>query len=221
MARVQVFTGSLAAGADELARCTALLAPEERERAARFRFPDDYRRFVVRRARLREVLAGETGADPAKLSFTANPFGKPALAGCSLRFSASHSGERWLLATSECELGADIEQHAAATDWRDIAAGLFAPAEIAALAALDGHAGRRAFYACWARKEAFVKALGLGLSYPLGAFTVAVGPDAALIAGGEGWAIAGLSLAADCAGAVVVADDGLGIDLRMREPALA
>jgi 4'-phosphopantetheinyl transferase len=215
VARADVFTGSLRAGADEIARCAALLAPAELDRAARFRFAEDRRRFIVRRARLREVLAEAAGGHPARLSFTAGAHGKPALAGSALQFSASHSGERWLVATSTSEVGADLERIVPSPDWPDLAASLFAPAERSALAALCPDDGQRAFFDCWARKEAFVKALGLGLSYPLDAFAVAVGPQPELLAGGAGWTLAALSLGPDFAGAVVMADDGQGLSLHL------
>ena len=101
--------------------------------------------------------------------------------------------------------------------WPDarLAASLFAPAERSALAALCPEDGQRAFFDCWARKEAFVKALGLGLSYPLDAFAVAIGPQPELLAGGAGWTLAALPLGPDFAGAVVMADDGQGLSLHL------
>ena len=72
-------------------------------------------------------------------------------------------------------------------DWPPLARSFFSGAENAALAALAPEAARTAFFACWARKEAFVKALGRGLSYPLDAFTVSVDENPSIVSGGEGW----------------------------------
>jgi len=186
----------------EVAYLARLLDAEECERAARFRFEADRRRFIVRRGRLRERLGERTGQAPERLAFGIGPFGKPELPG-GPRFSLSHSGERMMLAISDVEVGCDIERHRPLDDWRAIADRLFAPGERAQLAALDEAEGRAAFFRCWARKEAFVKALGQGLSYPLDAFEVTVGPEARLLRGGEGWRIAVVKAGSDCAAAVV------------------
>ena len=84
-------------------------------------------------------------------------------------------------------LGCDIEAIDPAIDWPPLARAFFSTAENDALAALDGSEARAAFFACWSRKEAFVKALGLGLSYPLDAFTVSVGAAPVILSGGDGW----------------------------------
>lgn len=175
--------------AHEEARLAALLAPDERDRAARFRFARDCRRFVVRRGRAREWLAEAAGGDPARLRFDANPHGKPFLPG-GPQFSLSHSGETMMLAIGDVELGCDIEVIDPALDWPPLARSFFSAAENDALAALDGEAARSAFFACWSRKEAFVKALGRGLSYPLDAFTVSIGDRPAILSGGDGWVAA-------------------------------
>jgi len=190
-----------------------LIAGDERDRAARFRFDRDRRRFIVRRGRLRSLLAEHVGAAPETLAFMVGPFGKPMLAGGPC-FSTSHSGERMIVAIAEVELGCDIERVDETADWRPLAESVFAAGECAALRRLSGAAGRQAFFDCWARKEAFVKALGKGLSHPLDAFHVSVGRDAALLAGGEGWAIAAASPEPGYAGAVVAQDDGLPLEIR-------
>ena len=90
---------------------------------------------------------------------------------------------------------------------------MFAPGEQRALSTLSGQAALDAFFACWTRKEAFVKAIGLGLSHPLEAFEVSVGPEPALLGGGDGWRLLAPRLAPDLAGAIVVADDGNAVEL--------
>jgi len=183
---IAVHFARLDVAAEEEARLAALLDAGERAHAARFRFGRDRRRFVVRRARARQWLAEAAGGDPAGLRFTANAHGKPRLAH-GPHFSLSHSGETMMLAIGDVELGCDIEAIDPAVDWEPLARAFFAPAEVAALAALAPEAARTAFFTCWSRKEAFVKAIGLGLSYPLTAFTVSIGSAPAILSGGEGW----------------------------------
>nr|WP_165388260.1 4'-phosphopantetheinyl transferase superfamily protein [Sphingomonas populi] len=207
VAVADLYFGSLDVAEDELERLAKLLDPAERARAARFAFARDRRRFIVRRARLRETLAMATGAAAERLVYTENAYGKPALAG-GPKFSASHSHELWVVAVSDRELGVDLEYHQPEIDWRDLAAGLFGAGECAALDALAEDDAIRGFFDCWARKEAFVKAIGMGLSYPLDAFAVSVTPEARLLAGAEGWRIAGFALAEGYSGALVIADDG-------------
>lgn len=203
MAAVAVRFGHLDVPAHEEAQLATLLDADERARAARFRFARDRRRFVVRRGRARQWLAEEAGGDPARLRFTVNAYGKPELAG-GPRFSLSHSGEAMMLAIGDTEVGCDIEAIDPALDWPPLARTFFSGHENTALSALGGEESRIAFFTCWSRKEAFVKALGLGLSYPLGAFTVSVGNQAAIVSGGEGWSACGIGSPAGYRAALVV-----------------
>ncbi|TPG22285.1 4'-phosphopantetheinyl transferase superfamily protein [Sphingomonas koreensis] len=202
MPRVELRIGALDLDADEVATLAALLDDAERDRAARFRFDRDRRRFVVRRARLRLWLGDLMAQAPGRVQFTTNAYGKPQVID-GPRFSLSHSRELMLLATSDTEIGCDVEAIDDALDWRPLADSLFAPAERAALAALPAPDARRGFFDCWARKEAFVKAIGQGLSYPLTDFTVSVGAEAALAAPEPGWSIAAVEVAPGYAAAVV------------------
>ncbi|MGN6374500.1 MAG: 4'-phosphopantetheinyl transferase family protein [Sphingomonas sp.] len=208
MPRVALTVGRLDVEAGEVARLHALLDADEQARAARFRFERDRRRFVVRRGRRRELLGQCVGAAPHELRFAADAFGKPRLLGNELRFSSSHSGEHWAVAAGGVDLGLDFERIEPAIDHRGLAAALFAPAEQAALNSLTGTAAVRGFFDCWARKEAFVKAIGLGLSHPLDAFEVSVGAEPLLRRGGTGWAIAAPALDPALACALVAVDDG-------------
>lgn len=214
MARAWVQHDRLDVDAGELAALSGALGDDERVRADRFRFARDRRRFIVRRARLRQWLGAWVDRAPESLTFGENSHGKPLLLD-GPPFSLSHSGETMLLAIGDAGIGCDIEWIDPALDWAPLAESLFAPAERAALAALPLEAGRRAFFACWARKEAFVKALGLGLSYPLDAFDVSVGAGAALLSGGEGWAIAAGPVVPGYATAVVARDDGTPLTLTL------
>jgi len=141
------------------------------------------------------------------LRFGENSHGKPILADGPC-FSLSHSADMMMLAIGDAAIGCDVERIDPALDWPPLAETFFTATERAALAALPPEAARRAFFACWARKEAFVKALGLGLSWPLDAFDVSVGATPALLSGGAGWAIAAAPDVPGFATAIVAHDDG-------------
>jgi 4'-phosphopantetheinyl transferase len=157
---------------------------------------------------LRERLAAHLGVRPETLAFREGPFGKPELVGHHLRFSLSYSQERMLLAIGDAALGCDIEWIDPDLDWRPLAESLFAPEERDALARLPEAAARRGFFACWSRKEAFVKAIGQGLNYPLDAFAVSVRGPARLLRDGAGWRLLALDAMPGFAGALVTPDTG-------------
>ena len=164
-------------------RCEALLSADERARAARFAFDRDRCCYAVTRGVLRALVACQLDEDPARLEFASDRFGKPRLAGIwdgVLDFNVSHSGPAAAVALSRAgAVGVDVE-HVRRMDDRDLVADrTFAPRESAALRELDIAARDRAFFTCWTRKEAFVKAVGQGLSYPLDRFVVSVDPRAA------------------------------------------
>ncbi|MDH7640443.1 4'-phosphopantetheinyl transferase family protein [Sphingomonas oryzagri] len=208
MAEITLHTITLDPGEEEIARLAALIDGGERQRAGQFRFERDRRRFIVRRARLREILGERIGAPPARLRFEAGSHGKPRLPGHPCHFSASHSGERMLVAVGSQEVGCDIERIVPDLDWQPIAGRFFTPIEQQAL--LSAPNGLRSFFRCWTRKEAFVKALGLGLSYPLDSFDVTIGEDARILRGGHGlalfggWIADGYAFAVACASNVAI-----------------
>lgn len=175
-AGVRLHRIDLAAAASAYERCVDLLAADERERGALYRFEADQRRFAVTRAALRLVLADAGLGPPECLTIVAGAFGKPELAQQSpLRFNVAHSGEVAMVALAEGrEVGVDVEQVRPRPDLRAVAARFFAPAESAAIAALDGAALEEAFHRCWVRKEACVKATGHGLRTAFDSFVVGV-----------------------------------------------
>ena len=162
-----------------------LLSADERERGERFHFERDRRRFVAARGLLRLLLGRYLDVDPAGLRFGYGPRGKPSLAGCEeLRFNLSHSGGLTLLAvTRDCEVGVDIEQERPVPESEDIARHYFSAREGAELRSLGADEREAAFFRCWTRKEAFIKATGDGLSRPLDTFdvTLASGKPARLL----------------------------------------
>lgn len=156
----------------------ALLSAEERSRARTFRFERDRQRWIARRGLLRRLLGRYLGVDPAELRFVYGPRGKPALAAPAvLAFNLSHSGGLALYAVSAASsirLGVDVELIRSDLAHLPLAKRYFSPAEQAALQALPKSQQLAAFFRCWTRKEAFVKALGEGLSVPLDSFDVSL-----------------------------------------------
>lgn len=153
------------------------LSEDERERADRLRFEIHRRRFVRARAALRAILARYTESDPAALAFEYGEHGKPRLAGEAPAFNLSHSEDVALCAVaSGRDLGIDVEWAARPVEHLTLAERFFAPGEVAVLRAVRPEDVPAAFFACWTRKEAYVKATGLGLSLPLHGFEVSLEP---------------------------------------------
>ncbi len=163
---------------DRLARLGAILSPDEQQRAARFHFERDRIRFTAARAALRRILSRYLRCAPADLAFDYSPHGKPALPGDNpLSFNLSHSGDWAVCAvTLSRRVGVDIELIRPDLASETIAERFFSPREAAELRALPRHEQPAAFFRCWTRKEAFVKARGEGLSLPLDRFDVTLRP---------------------------------------------
>lgn len=173
-----------------LAELDALLSAGERQRAERFAFPHLRRRFVVARGALRTILGRYLELTPEAIRFRYAPRGKPALAEppeSPLRFNLSHSHELAVCAvTLGREVGVDVEWvERAGLELERLAAAFFSPTERAVLAGLPESDRAVAFFDCWTRKEAYLKARGEGLAIPLAAFDVSLAPGApaALLAG--------------------------------------
>ena len=165
-----VFSLETDAGAD-------LLDPSERERAARFRFDRDRRRFVAGHDKIRRILGQYQGSPADALVFITGDHGRPALKDERVNFNYSRSEQWGLLAVSKAEfLGADIEAVRMRDDLPDVARVQFSAAERTALDALSGAAWTAAFFNCWTRKEAVVKAMGVGLGASLSSFDVSLRP---------------------------------------------
>jgi 4'-phosphopantetheinyl transferase len=186
---VHVWRISLAGQPGETARLKELLSPEELDHAGHFHFAHHQRRFIIRRAVLRQLLAACLGGSPGAVQWEFGSHGKPVVPDQTddrdLRFSCSHSDDWALIALARGrELGVDLEQHRPMPDAAEVANRFFAPAEIRELTSLPPALKAAGFFNCWARKEAFIKALGLGLSYPLNRFVVSLAPEkpAALLA---------------------------------------
>jgi 4'-phosphopantetheinyl transferase len=189
---IDVYTFRMDEHTRELDRFSETMSRDERERAERFRTDRDRRRYIVRRGILRELLAHYLDCPPARVRFSCNEQGKPAVRAGNLRFNLAHSHGLVLFAIGRGrEIGCDIE-------WRDcrFVAGLvperfFSPFEVRTLRALAPARQTEGFFNCWTRKEAYVKALGVGLSCRLRSFDVSLAPDepAALLNGCDGWSV--------------------------------
>lgn len=152
-----------------------LLDATERGRAARFRSDAARHRFVAARAALRRVLGLLLDRDPAAIALAYGPHGKPLLPDApGLAFNVSHSHERGLLAVGMVDaLGVDIELVRSTRRFEAIGNRFFATTEAAALRQLAAAARCAAFHRTWSRKEAYLKALGTGLTFPSTGFTLA------------------------------------------------
>lgn len=151
----------------EFSRLFDLLSYEERDRANRFRFSRDRERFVVARATLREIVGRCLTIEPRDVAFRVNAYGKPFVDSDdeSLRFNVSHSGDLALIAvTVGREVGVDIEFIDHQIDALGIARSVFSESEIDELGKLKGTARTAAFFRGWTRKEAYLKAIGMGFS---------------------------------------------------------
>jgi 4'-phosphopantetheinyl transferase len=146
-----------------------------------FRFQWDRGRFVAARGWLRWVLGRYLDRAPQDLRFRSDSGGKPALAGPGdgfLRFNVSHSGGLALVAvTAGREIGVDVERISGGFPGLEVAERFFARAEVDRLGSLPEELQTQAFFACWTRKEAYVKARGVGQALPLDQFEVSLAPD--------------------------------------------
>jgi 4'-phosphopantetheinyl transferase len=188
-AEVHVWRADLDPAASRFERLQHTLSADELQRAARFHFPQDRRRFTVARGVLRDILGRYLGRPSSELGFRYSAYGKPALTdgfdAAGLRFNISHSHEMALFAvTCDREVGVDIEYLGREIHGEEIAEHFFSVHERADLRALPAELKHQAFFNCWTRKEAYIKAHGEGLSLPLDRFDVSLTPGepAALLA---------------------------------------
>jgi 4'-phosphopantetheinyl transferase len=159
----------------------ALLSDEERERASQFRFEVDRASFVAARGLLRVILSKHLDIPPDRVEFCYGPRGKPGLSGIKKKgFNVSHCRGAVLIAiAADHEVGADIERIRPFSGLESFARRYFCEAEYQDLIATPINQREQAFFNCWTRKEAFVKAIGDGLFYPLNRFQVTLKQDVA------------------------------------------
>jgi 4'-phosphopantetheinyl transferase len=180
---IHLWSVDLALPPNAVATMRRRLPEPERRRADRFRFERHRRRFTVRRWRLRQLLAAYRGLAPEEIRFVYGERDKPALdpdlddPAAPLSFNLSDSGDLAVFAFSHgLELGVDVEILRPMRDARKLAERFFADGERAVLRTVADDRLSEAFFLCWTRKEAYVKAIGEGLAEPLGNFCVSFFP---------------------------------------------
>jgi 4'-phosphopantetheinyl transferase len=220
---VELFVWTLDVDADERARLMRFLSEDETARANRLVFAQDRERFVVARGRMREILARAMGCAPAALEFTYSAHGKPSLGGRARQFNLSHSHAIAALAVTQAnEIGVDVEHVRPLKE--DVAGRFFSDREKAALRALPESEQLAAFYRCWTRKEAIVKAVGEGLSHTLTSFDVSLKADEPAVverfegAAAGAWQLAHFEPAQDYVGAIAGRTGGRPLKVTLKRP---
>ena len=215
---VHVWCVSLNSETAPFTALNALLCDEELVRARRFRFDHHRRRYIVARAMVRILLGRYLQKRGEEICFEYGPKGKPRLGGSDggsgLRFNISHSNELALMAFClNEEVGVDVEAVHEMGDAESILRNHFCPEEIEQWLSLPAQFRARGFFDCWTRKEAYVKAVGDGLSLPLDEFQVAFLPGEKsrirMRSGDEDtWSLFDVSPAPDYAGALAIRGSG-------------
>jgi 4'-phosphopantetheinyl transferase len=205
--------------------CETLLSSDEVDRALRFKFDRDRRRFLVSHAAVRSILAAYLTASPRELEFSLGPNGKPELASVPERetrqFNLSHSHEAAVLALARRRaIGVDVEYVQEDFPFEEVAHRFFSPKEVAALATLPKRLQREAFYKCWTSKEAFLKAKGTGLSGKLDEVDIVLTDDERVQVKGiiSGWTLREITLNKRYMAAVVSEGDDYQIARYQWEP---
>ena len=210
---VHVWSAVLDAPRERLDYYGSLLAEDERERAARFHFERDRNRYIAGRGILRVLLGRYLSRSSDKVVISYSEYGKPILSNNELQFNLAHSGDLVLFAFClHDDVGVDVEAERDLSDALALGRRFFSPGERDTLQSLAEAQQVPAFFRCWSRKEAFIKAVGEGLSYPLDAFdvTLAPGEEARLLsirgsaAEAGKWSLFSLALPQSYYGAVAV-----------------
>lgn len=179
---VHVWRTTLDLPQSEMQYLRRVLTSDELCRANRFHFERDRQHFIAGRGSLRVILGRYLQVGPERLNFDYNDYGKPFLASefgqSGLNFNLSHSDGLVLYAvTRNREVGIDLERIRTDFAYEGIAKRFFSRAEVAALRTIPAKLKPIAFFKCWTRKEAYLKAQGKGLSLPLDSFDVAFAPN--------------------------------------------
>ena len=179
-----VWSASLDQLADTIAKLAPLLSQNECRRAERFHRPADRRRFIAGRGILRKILSTYLALAPDEVRFVYNEYGKPFISidqnRGALSFNLSHSnGNALYVVARSRRVGIDIEYMREDFATLEVAERFFSKDEFEALKAAPIDRRTEAFFNCWSRKESYIKAIGMGVSYPLDGFTVSLAPDVA------------------------------------------
>ena len=172
---VHIWRASLTRNQADLDKLFFLLNPEEKERAAKYIVKKAADSFIVSRAILRTLIAKYLQIDSQNISFQQNKYGKLRLDSSPLQFNISHSHDLALFIFAlDVPVGIDVEFIRNDYEFADIANKFFSKTEVAELFSLPVSQQIQAFFNCWSRKEAFIKALGNGLFTALDKFSVEV-----------------------------------------------
>lgn len=175
---IELIFGPLVVSASSEKHLYSFLSPDERMKAARFKFPNHRMSFIAARGLLRILLGSFIDARPEAIEFRYGRNGKPSIVGAPhVHFNVSHSGQVILYGLRlDHEIGVDIEHIRQIDDMDGIARQFFSPGEQREWLDVSEHDRLKAFFDCWTRKEAFIKFLGSGLSFPLRHFQVTLTP---------------------------------------------
>jgi 4'-phosphopantetheinyl transferase len=162
-----------------VAQLESILAPDELDRAARFRSHSLERSFIVVRGLLRVLLGRYLGTPAESLQFNYGPNGRPSIAGSStIDFNISHAGDIAMFAFSGAgQVGIDVEAIREIPEMADVARRFFCPSEVEEWEALPEGQRDLAFYRCWTRRESYIKAAGVSLATDLDQLRVSLRPD--------------------------------------------
>lgn len=149
-----------------------LLSSEELDRADKFKHQRSYQRYIESHAFVRSVLSKYLKIPPESIELVKNTYGKPALVKSDWQFNLSHNDFYAVCAISRNDIGVDIESTAREIEILPVAKRFFHPNEYRAIAGTSEQECRKVFFQYWTLKEAFVKAIGLGLRYPLDSFAL-------------------------------------------------
>lgn len=221
---VHVWSIALTQAEEVYQRFLTGLSPDEQRRAAQFKFEKLQKRFIAARGALRDILSRYTGLAAEKIIFEYETYGKPKLAATlnsnNISFNLSHTEDLALCAVChDRAVGVDVEFVRPMDDAEAIAQRFFSRVESERFCALPAAQKPEAFFNCWTRKEAFIKALGEGLSHPLDQFEVSFseGEPAALLRTrpdpreATKWSLQALQPAPNFVGALAVAGNDFSL----------
>lgn len=212
---IHVWQIDLRADAALISQCLVVLDADEQERAARYLADVHRNRFIIARSSLRLLLGRYLGRAARDVAFAYNAHGRPELSPTPLpplAFNLSHSGDTAMLAVTRLSaVGIDLEYHRKPDRIADLAERFFAAAEVRQWRALPDELRIAGFFTGWSRKEAYIKAHGRGLNYPLDRFVISLDPrePARIVetvddpSEATGWRIENLDCPADCSAALV------------------
>ena len=179
---VDIWHAEFESNRDKISEIDDLLSPDEFERGSRFRFEKDRLNYVFARGLLRLIAGQYLERAPGQIEFSYGEQGKPKIDDADFSFNLSHSNDMVVYAISRFEtVGIDIEWTGRKVETEEVARQFFSKREFESLTELSPLEQNHAFFNIWTRKEALIKAIGQGLSFPLDQFEVSHGEEAELV----------------------------------------